>query len=108
LSAYYLSGNVREKLIEAEAAAKLDPIYEPNVRALKAVQPEDVTHTEIDIRLGSPWVPGSDYAEFFADLMRANADDFEVHWLEKTGRWILTLRNDRVKSRVIVHHHQRE
>ena len=38
----YLSGPVRTKLAAAEAAAALDPRYERNVDALRAVQPEDL------------------------------------------------------------------
>ena len=36
----YLSGNIREKLIQAEAAASQDPIYRENVDALKTVLPD--------------------------------------------------------------------
>ena len=39
----YLSGNVREKLREAEAAAKDDASYSINVEALKAAQPRELT-----------------------------------------------------------------
>ncbi len=46
----YLSGNVREKLETAEAAAITDPRFKENVEALKAVQPEDLAATEIDVR----------------------------------------------------------
>ncbi len=38
----YLSGNVREKLLEAERASQMDPTYNRNVEALRAVIPEDI------------------------------------------------------------------
>jgi N12 class adenine-specific DNA methylase len=53
----YLSGNVREKLAVADAAAVTDPRFTENVEALKSVQPADLAATEIDVRLGSAWLP---------------------------------------------------
>ena len=38
----YLSGNVREKLAVADAAAVTDPRFAENVEALKSVQPADL------------------------------------------------------------------
>ena len=64
LAEEYLSGNVREKLREARAAAEQQPIYQPNVTALEQVQPEDLSPAEISVRLGSTWVPESDIQQF--------------------------------------------
>ena len=47
----YLSGNVREKLRTAQAAAKENMVFMPNVDALQAVQPKDLDASEIDVRL---------------------------------------------------------
>lgn len=96
---YYLSGNVKGKLLEAKAAAKLDPDFNKNVQALEAVIPADVPHVEIDVKLGSPWVSAEDYKTFMADLMRARPDDFTVHWLQKSGRWVLELNQPYLKNR---------
>lgn len=52
----YLSGNVREKLREARAAAENDPAFEHNVRALEAAQPVDLEASEISVRLGATWI----------------------------------------------------
>ena len=52
----YLSGNVREKLREARAAAETDPALEHNVRALEAAQPVDLEASEISVRLGATWI----------------------------------------------------
>ena len=49
---HYLSGDVREKLQIAEAASLTEPRFQENVEALKSVQPEDLSATEIDARLG--------------------------------------------------------
>lgn len=60
----YLSGNVRQKLRDAVAAAEIDPIYLPNVAALEAAQPKDLDASEIDVRLGATWV-SKDYINDF-------------------------------------------
>ena len=54
----YLSGNVREKLARAKRmVASGFPAYAVNVEALEAIQPQDLTATEIRIKLGSTLVP---------------------------------------------------
>ena len=52
----YLSGNVRQKLREAEHAAKTDTAFLSNVEALRSVQPKDLEATEIEVRLGATWI----------------------------------------------------
>jgi N12 class adenine-specific DNA methylase/predicted RNA methylase len=64
---HYLSGNVRQKLVQARAAAETDPRYETNVAALTAVQPDDLTPAEIDARPGATWIPPADIKAFLAD-----------------------------------------
>lgn len=71
----YLSGNVREKLVAAEKAADINPIYRANVEALRAVQPADLKATEIDARLGAVWIPAEDVAVFVRELLGLPADD---------------------------------
>ena len=41
------------------AAAELDPAYERNIEALKAVQPADLEPGDIEARLGSSWIPAT-------------------------------------------------
>ena len=90
LAEEYLSGNVREKLKEARAAAEQQPIYQPNVTALEQVQPENLSPAEISVRLGSTWVPESDIQQFVWELlqppwyMRAR---IKVHYSPYTGAW---------------------
>ena len=60
----YLSGNVRQKLREAEQAAQESPGYLPNVEALKAAQPKDLDASEIEVRLGATWIDPSYIREF--------------------------------------------
>ncbi len=87
----YLSGNVREKLAVArEYADKQPETYAPNVRALEAVQPVDLTASEISVRLGAIWLPKDVVEEFMFQLlgtpiyMRWN---IHVHYSRYTGEW---------------------
>ncbi|WP_420082856.1 DEAD/DEAH box helicase family protein (plasmid) [Streptomyces sp. JL4002] len=64
----YLSGNVRDKLEQARAAAAHDPSYTGNVAALEQVQPEDLTPAEIKAKCGAPWIPVQDYTDFMRHL----------------------------------------
>jgi N12 class adenine-specific DNA methylase len=80
----YLSGNVREKLRQAEAAG---PQYARNASALKAVQPEDVLPGDIDANLGAPWIPESDIQAFAAELFNHGPDGFTIQHIRKDAAW---------------------
>ena len=60
----YLSGNVRQKLREAEQAAQDSPGYLPNAEALRQAQPKDLDASEIEVRLGATWIDPSYIREF--------------------------------------------
>lgn len=62
----YLSGNVRHKLTIAKMSGKR---YAGNVKALEAVIPADLAPHEINARLGSTWVPATDYNEFLTSIL---------------------------------------
>ena len=81
----YLSGNVREKLQHAEAAAGNDPRFRSNVEALRSVQPEDLSPTDIDARLGSAWIPVADVAAFAEALLGERG--VEVTHADLIGSW---------------------
>jgi N12 class adenine-specific DNA methylase len=85
----YLSGPVRTKLAVAEAAAALDPIYERNVGALRAVQPADLRPSDITARLGAPWIPASDVVAFVKERMEA---DIRIHHMPELGSWTVEAR----------------
>ena len=82
----YLSGNVRAKLASAEAAG---PAYARNVRALRAVQPEDVLPGDIDANLGAPWIPERDIQSFAAELFHVAPSSVPVAHLKKDAVWSL-------------------
>ena len=87
----YLSGNVREKLRWAKRSAKLYPEdYGENVRALEAVQPVDLTASEISVRLGATWLPPEIIEEFMFELFstpRYCQWNIHVHYAQYTGEW---------------------
>jgi N12 class adenine-specific DNA methylase len=69
-TAAYLSGNVRRKLAIAQAAAELDPRFQANVDALKAVIPADLGSDEIDARLGAAWIDKDTVQQFLKELIQ--------------------------------------
>lgn len=81
----YLSGNVREKLERAEEAATLDPRYEKNVEALRAVQPTPLEAREITARLGQNWIPTEDVSDFVKTLIPESSPQVQYHPI--TGNW---------------------
>ncbi len=83
----YLSGNVRAKLETAEAASLTDARYQPNVEALKAVQPADLAATEIDARLGSTWIPTDDIRKFTEELLGERG--IQVSFAPTIGSWVV-------------------
>jgi N12 class adenine-specific DNA methylase len=83
----YLSGNVRRKLNDARTAAETDEQYKPNVEALEKVQPSDIPLADIEARIGSTWVPASDYAAFAASLFGVSGDHFAVTYSPTQGRF---------------------
>ncbi|MBD3849121.1 DEAD/DEAH box helicase family protein [Bosea sp. SSUT16] len=85
----YLSGPVRDKLKTAEAAAALDPDYERNVTALQAVQPADLSPSDITARLGAPWIPASDIVAFVTETMGA---DIKIHHMPELASWTVEAR----------------
>ena len=65
----YLSGNVRQKLKEAEDAAAENPMYQSNVEALRAAQPKDLEASEIEVRLGATWIDKAYIQQFMYELL---------------------------------------
>ena len=87
----YLSGNVREKLAQARKSAELYPEdYNDNVKALEAVQPKDLSASEISVRLGATWLPPKVVEQFMFELfgtVRYMQYNIKVHFSKYTGEW---------------------
>ena len=82
----YLSGNVREKLAVADAAALTDARFHENVEALKSIQPEDLPASEIDVRLGASWLPPDDLKQFIHELLNVSTG-VEIGHVHALGSW---------------------
>lgn len=83
----YLSGNVREKLKLAEAAAKDDSKYEVNVKALSAVMPKDIPASEISSKLGTTWIPIKYYNQFLSETFNRTDDSIRIEFNEVLGNF---------------------
>lgn len=86
----YLSGNVREKLAIARNSAKVDSRFSINVEALEKVQPEDLTASEISVRLGSTWLPVDIVQQFIYEFLNTPGyakSSIIVHYSRYTGEW---------------------
>lgn len=90
-AAAYLSGNVRQKLKAAEAAAKVDPRYQANVDALQQVIPEDLKPEQIHMKMGHGWVPPDVYAKFIAHLLQGNERNTIVKYNSQVVAYSVTL-----------------
>ena len=85
----YLSGNVREKLRIARALADRDDRYAINAQSLEAVQPVDLTASEISVRLGATWLPTDVVQDFMFSLLgtpRYQQCESRVEFTEQNGK----------------------
>lgn len=86
----YLSGNVREKLAIAKKFAEADSSFNINIEALGKVQPEDLTASEISVRLGSTWLPVDIVQQFIYEFLNTPGyakSSIIVHYSKYTGEW---------------------
>lgn len=88
----YLSGNVREKLSIAQAAATEDAQYQINVDALTKVQPKDIDASQIDIRLGSPLLDTDDIRQFVMETLDppVSLQKFKIIYVSSEALWKVT------------------
>ena len=92
----YLSGNVRQKLREAEQAAQDSPGYLPNVEALQAAQPRDLDASEIEVRLGATWIDPSYIREFMWETFETpfyQQRMIDVNYSAFTAEWNIRNKN---------------
>lgn len=84
----YLSGDVRWKL---RLLKEIDnPKYAANMEALEKVQPNDLTASEIDVRLGATWIPPEDIQHFVIELLKPAyyaSSKIKVHYSRLTAQW---------------------
>lgn len=87
----YLSGNVRQKLALAMQKAEIDAeAFSNHVEALTAVQPVDLTASEINVRLGATWLNPEYVRQFTFELLgtsRYAQYGIKVYYSKITGEW---------------------
>lgn len=83
VSYQYLSGNVREKLRQAEANNE-NGEYAGNIKALQDVVPMDIPAHLIDFTLGSSWLSPKLYDEYVKDRT-----DIDVKFTAVGGSWFM-------------------
>ncbi len=92
----YLSGNVRKKLHEAQAAAVQDHRFDENVKALKKAQPKDLDASEIKVNLGASWVPPEVIQQFMFETFetpRYARRNMTVEYAAHTATWFISNKN---------------
>ena len=93
----YLSGNVRKKLELAKRTAEIYPEdYNINVEMLEKVQPEELTASEISVRLGATWLPVDVVGQFIFELLqtpRYAQWNMKVHYSPITAEWNIENKN---------------
>ena len=83
VSYQYLSGNVREKLKQAEANNE-NGEYSKNIKALQDVVPMNIPAHLIDFTLGSSWLDPKLYDEYVKECT-----DIDVHFTAAGGTWFM-------------------
>lgn len=83
VSYQYLSGNVREKLKQADANNE-NGEYSKNIKALQDVVPMNIPAHLIDFTLGSSWLDPKLYDEYVKERT-----DIDVHFTAAGGTWFM-------------------
>ena len=86
----YLSGNVRDKLREAEAAVEVDSKYEENVRQLRAIIPIDLESYQIPVQLGASWLNPTVVSTFMGDLMERSGT-LAANFIPAINQWTIEI-----------------
>lgn len=89
----YLSGNVVEKLKEAEGKHEKHPNdlnFKASLEAIRKVQPEIIPFEILDFNLGERWIPVSYYEKFASELFDT---DVEITYLPSVDVFKVNVKN---------------
>ena len=84
----YLSGNVREKLADAEANNEGGK-YDANISALREVMPQDIPAHLLPYSFGASWIPAKVFEEFVQERTGVR-----VSLSKHGGGWVMTTKSD--------------
>ncbi len=94
----YLSGNIREKLIEAKTAAELEPTsFSRHVSSLQEIMPKDLSAEDISVRMNSPIIGEKHIEDFISELL--DSQRIEVQHLSINGKWEISGRSWTTQNR---------
>ncbi|POB47281.1 DEAD/DEAH box helicase family protein [Vibrio vulnificus] len=85
LKEVYLSGDVKQKLTEAQALEQIDPMMALNINALKQVIPADVPFSNIDAPMTAHWLPQALIVDFLVKTFGYNESQVKVSY--SLGKW---------------------
>ncbi|CAG0986643.1 hypothetical protein ANAEL_02060 [Anaerolineales bacterium] len=81
----YLSGNVREKLRDAKAAAAFDSSFQENVAALESAIPLDLKPDQIRAPMGAGWIPTDLVEKFTLHLLQEG--EYKIVYIPHLAHW---------------------
>lgn len=85
----YLSGNVRQRLRQAEEAAQGDRRFAVNVAQLRRVIPADLEPGQITANLGAVWIPAAEVSAFLRETLGESSVQVEhlgaANWRVRGG-----------------------
>ena len=88
----YLSGNIREKLAAAEAAALTNARFAVNTESLLQALPKPLEASEIDVRLGATWIGKSYIQSFLQETFQPPfyaRNIVKVNYAPATAEWFI-------------------
>lgn len=88
----YLSGNIREKLAAAEAAALTNARFAVNTESLLQALPKPLEASEIDVRLGATWIDKSYIQSFLQETFQPPfyaRNIVKVNYAPATAEWFI-------------------
>lgn len=86
----YLSGNVKRKLEIVKDYMKQYPNeLVSNYDSLLEIQPKRLSASDIDVKLGTSWIPKEYYFQFFEKQFGINRDMFSLTYNKTSGSWLI-------------------
>lgn len=92
----YLSGNIRKKLEIAKLSACIDPQYNYHVEQLQNAMPQELSASEIEVRIGATWIEPEIYTEFMFELLSTGSfarQYMEVQYSSINAQWFIKSKN---------------
>ncbi len=83
----YLSGDVKTKLLLANAAVRDNDNFRRNVEALDKVIPKDKKPSEISVSIGAAFIPADAYQQFIKHI---SGGDASAAYMKSTGQWLVS------------------